>query len=169
MIRSQFCRSQAERALKECGIGEPPVPVNVVVQRHGFRLVPRSSWVQSGSRDARILPSRGIIEHNANGHWPWVRFSIAHELGHYVLRHGVDTFPYSSQEDTEGGTPDPDQLMHREAELFAAHLLMPRRWLTDDVKRGLSPRALEERYEVSKSALWIALSQYRLLPLIKPN
>jgi hypothetical protein len=169
MIRTKFCRSQAEQILTECGISEPPVPIDLVVQRHGFRLVARSDWERAGSRDARILPDRALIEYDARGYWPTVRFSIAHELGHYVLRHGIDTFAYTGQEDTEGDALDPDQLMHREAELFAAHLLMPRQWLTQDVKRNLGPSALQKRYEVSKTALWIAFRQYRLLGLIRPN
>ncbi len=168
VIRSKLCRSEAERVLKECVIGGPPVPIEVVVQRHGFRLIRRSDWERSGTRDARILPSTGVIEYSM-GYWPRVRFSIAHELGHYVLRHGVDTFPYASEEGAETDTPNPDKLMHREAELFAAHLLMPRTWLTDDVKRGVNPKALQKRYEVSDSALWIALTQYRLVRLLKPS
>lgn len=58
-----------------------------------------------------------IITVNENHHPNRQRFTIAHELGHYVLGHG-------SKEDVlyRNGDSDPDEI---EANAFAAEILMP--------------------------------------------
>lgn len=59
-----------------------------------------------------------IIAVNENHHPNRQRFTIAHELGHYVLGHG-------SKEDVlyRNGESDPDEV---EANAFAAEILMPK-------------------------------------------
>lgn len=59
-----------------------------------------------------------IITVNENHHPNRQRFTIAHELGHYVLGHG-------SKEDVlyRNGESDPDEI---EANAFAAEILMPK-------------------------------------------
>lgn len=59
-----------------------------------------------------------IITVNENHHPNRQRFTIAHELGHYVLGHG-------SKEDVlyRNGDSDPDEV---EANAFAAEILMPK-------------------------------------------
>ena len=74
------------------------------------------------------------------------RFSIAHELGHLLLRHN----PLGRI----GEPRDPDQ--ERQADRFASELLMPESLLRGDCEK-LPFEALCRRYRVSRQAMRIRL------------
>ena len=76
------------------------------------------------------------------------RFSVAHELGHLLLRHE----PVSRI----GEPRDLDQ--ERQADRFASELLMPFSLLREDCRR-LSFDALCRRYRVSRQAMRIRLER----------
>ncbi len=85
------------------------------------------------------------------------RFSEAHELGHAVLRHEAGY--YLEYKTHDAGEPPgyryPDE---REANAFAASLLMDERWIRDDFASGIrSVTDLAERYEVSEVAMGFRL------------
>jgi hypothetical protein len=83
----------------------------------------RSSQNSSG----RVLVRRGIREGGRK------RFTIAHEIGHYIM-HGVQQMPCSSRviEGWRIGQPAPE----READIFASELLLP----TSDVTLHINKR-----------------------------
>lgn len=74
------------------------------------------------------------------------RFSIAHELGHYFLHHKTLTHIDEKR--------SPQQ--ERQADIFAAELLMPERLLSVDSENCSLPE-LAKRYRVSRQALDIRL------------
>jgi hypothetical protein len=87
-------------------------------------------------------------------HHPRTRFSIAHELGHffieahhYYLRHGGR--PHPSRSEFRRG----DKRIEREADAFAASLLLPTHLVLPEVNRAeLSPQLLDQlsaRYKTS--------------------
>ncbi len=89
---------------------------------------------------------RAVLLVNASLPQGRARFSVAHELGHLLLRH-----------DPVGriGEPrDPEQ--ERQADRFASELLMPDFLLREDSGR-LSFDALCRRYRVSRQAMRIRL------------
>ena len=89
------------------------------------------------------------------------RFTMAHELGHFIL-HKEESLHYDSME--------PDMIFFRaegkisayetEANHFAASLLMPEEMVREDFSVSPEVDALAEKYEVSKSAM-----MYRLINL----
>jgi Zn-dependent peptidase ImmA (M78 family) len=79
------------------------------------------------------------------------RFSIAHELGHYLLNHELITRV------DEERSPN----LERQADVFAAELLLPERFLSVDRKIFTSVE-LVKRYKVSRQALSIRLEELRL-------
>ena len=91
------------------------------------------------------------------------RFSIGHEIGHYVLH--TDSFVFSPHEDPESAlyAEDPDKELEREADYFSSVLLVPPQWLRKDVDAGMLPEQLANRYQVSQEVIFIALQQHRLL------
>lgn len=73
------------------------------------------------------------------------RFTLAHELGHYMFGHASRS-PFSDYE--EPGNQE------AEANCFAAELLIPTSELAKDLKNGLKPKDLTGKYDVSEDALW---------------
>jgi Zn-dependent peptidase ImmA (M78 family) len=77
---------------------------------------------------------------------------VAHELGHAVLGH--DAIYHLDWDEHAGNDPHYRYLDEREANSFAAALLMDARWIRKDVGEGLrNPRALAQRYQVSEAAM----------------
>lgn len=68
------------------------------------------------------------------------RFTVAHEIGHFVMGHGSCDLCADSNEE-------------REANQFAAELLMPPSLLRDDFKRESDIGELSKKYMVSMEAL----------------
>jgi Zn-dependent peptidase ImmA (M78 family) len=74
------------------------------------------------------------------------RFTVAHELGHAVLRHQV-----------------PADKLEVEANAFAAELLLPREALRQAARERLSFPAVAARFNTSRQATLIALTSAGLL------
>ncbi len=123
----------------------PPIPIHEIADSHFDLYVRRVSPEEM--RDAPgcpelaagevlsglLLPSLGEIWVNAEeaGLWPErERFTIAHELGHHVLHAtGQQTLfcrkPSIDPEDKPAAAREPLPVIEREANTFAAALLMP--------------------------------------------
>jgi Zn-dependent peptidase ImmA (M78 family) len=85
------------------------------------------------------------------------RFTIAHELGHFFLHPQKDTFVEFRD---NGITITPRSLKEIQANQFAAALLMPRKYLLEDIanyqETGITDaviHALAERYQVSDKSM----------------
>ena len=83
------------------------------------------------------------------------RFTIAHEIAHYILHRDqigngiVDDALYSSILSNE---------IEKEANEFATEILMPMRLLTNSIREhGIDPKKLAEEYFVSETAMAIRL------------
>ncbi|HMM12892.1 MAG TPA: ImmA/IrrE family metallo-endopeptidase [Bacteroidales bacterium] len=113
----------------------------------------------------------------SNPSHPRVRFSFAHELGHYIIDdHRVNlrkpgVRPHGSQ-----GMLWIDIKAEREAEYFAAALLMPREWVLYDLRgRKFSAALIEEisnNYQVSYTAAlmrFIELGNHPILVVCSHN
>ena len=93
-----------------------------------------------------LREGRGVLLVNSSLPQGRARFSIAHELGHLLLRHN----PLGRI----GEPRDPDQ--ERQADRFASELLMPESLLREDCEK-LPFEALCRRYRVSRQAMRIRL------------
>jgi Zn-dependent peptidase ImmA (M78 family)/DNA-binding XRE family transcriptional regulator len=92
------------------------------------------------------------------------RFSVAHELGHFVFdRDRGLMLDFVGSESVQASDDQESLAVEINANRFAADLLMPRDWLIRDVKQyGQDVRFLSKRYEVSEQALWFRLLSLKL-------
>ena len=130
--KEQTVRRVANEVLDELAFVRPPVVPDEVARAKGIRLEEHRS--PPGVYGALYLDDRGFgIVVSSACHSPGHRaFTIAHELGHYHIEGHVDVmFPHGrhAQIPSQGGhfrsCRDPRE---READWFAAELLMPERW-----------------------------------------
>lgn len=120
VARRKYARARrlARRMLWECGIDEASkIDPLVLVGRLGIVVIygpldgPTAQIFRHGER-AVMRVSNSIVQIGRRN------FTIAHELGHYLLGHGIPSG--TEQESIERTT-----YQEREADVFAAELLMP--------------------------------------------
>ena len=105
-----------------------------------------------------IPPGRPVIAVNSARPLCRRRFSIAHEIGHYILRHNSLLFSGSGGE----GMIKRDPKQERAANAFAAEFLMPKMALSREAHK-YSLRGLARRYMVSMQAMEIRLKELGLV------
>lgn len=154
-MNKSISRQKVQSLLAMSEITEPPVDVERIAEDLGFMIVPydfpdkRRGVIHIDGTDKAI----GINENQSK---QMQRFTIAHELGHFLYghQHYEKTFV-----DDESRFKSPHFHQEREADIFAAELLMPREWLEQDVAQiGLKAEELAEKYNVSEQAMWIRLT-----------
>ena len=158
-IRTHFCEKKAEEVLGDAGITGPPVDVKGLAESLFLQIV----HTNTGEHGGRALLEHGEIHVDASESPAGQRFSIGHEIGHYLLH--PDGFVFSAHEDPESElyAEDPASELEREANYFSGVLLVPPRWLRKDVDAGLTPAELANRYQASQEVIFIALERHRLL------
>ena len=158
-VRTHFCEMKAEEILRDAGITVPPVDVKGLAGSLFLQIV----HSDTGEHGGRALLEHGEIHVNISESPAGQRFSIGHEIGHYLLHR--DGFVFSSHEDPHSQlfSEDPDRELEREADYFSSVLLVPPRWLRKDVDAGFMPADLAMRYQVSQEVIFIALERHRLL------
>jgi Zn-dependent peptidase ImmA (M78 family) len=92
------------------------------------------------------------------------RFTIAHEIAHDILNHGLTVSLFKKEVVFYRSTSNPQLIMEFEANYFAACFLMPRDLLLIDLKSKsfISEETIDElavRYSVSPKAMAIRLSE----------
>ena len=123
-------RKVARQLLKDVGVSNPPIMIKDVVNQ-----VKKSSdlsvypWAFGDDTDG-IQVTRGdsaTIGYNQAQHRHRQRFTVAHEIGHFMLGHtnGNSIFDLNSKK--------PEEI---EANQFAAELLMPLAFLNKEIKNG---------------------------------
>jgi Zn-dependent peptidase ImmA (M78 family) len=159
----------AIRVLKRLRISEPPVDVSEVARNLGIRV----ELVDLGD-DCSGMLVRGkdgaVIGVNYGHHPNRQRFTIAHEIGHFELHEGgtyVDrgtTFRLRSTEMNSGSAVE-----EREANQFAAALLMPSAWVRHELRGEAlelgddeALRELCSRFGVSTQAMLYRLVNLRV-------
>jgi Zn-dependent peptidase ImmA (M78 family)/DNA-binding XRE family transcriptional regulator len=145
----------ADELLEKAGVEEPPVRVQDLAIACGVLVIKRAmsddlSGLVFDMNDAAVIAVNS--DHGENRQ----RFSIAHELGHYLLSHH-DRFHIDL---TEGDPPGYDWQTERAANEFAAELLMPREMVLRELGQALDTHRLGKRFRVSELAMG-----YRLVNL----
>lgn len=178
-VRRKHIRSLAREILAKYSIHEAPVPVEKIVQNLGIELKKEQVDDElSGFLVRDMRQGTAIIGVNAGHPSKRVRFTIAHELGHYLLHEG-ETVHFDGKSPgltvvnlrnakSSEGIDDNE----KEANLFAAELLMPADFLERDLhdvsEDFISDDAIQdlaERYEVSVQALTFRLANLEYLEL----
>lgn len=160
----------ARQTLDKVGAHRVPVPVEHVAAALGL-TVERGRFGDDISGLLVMHDGRGIIGVNADHAATRQRFTIAHEIGHFVLhRNAMQVFidhqfftPYLAAF-RDGTSSTGSDRLEREANAYAAELLMPADLLGHAVA-GLELEAADEeviatlasRFQVSKQAMTIRL------------
>lgn len=166
---SETVEARAERLLAELGLEMTPIPVDRVAARLGVQ-VERTTFGDDVSGVLVIEDGRGVIGVNA-AHAPVrQRFTIAHEIGHYMLHR--DELPVFIDKQMrqylavfrDGQSASGEHRREREANGFAAALLMPAALLREEVDRlrldledEESVGVLAARFKVSQRAMDLRL------------
>ncbi len=152
-------REKAQSILKMARITEAPIDVAAVAKVLGFKVVP---FAFPNQRKGMVVIENDIKAIGVNESHPksLQRYTVGHELGHYL--NGHSHFENQLIED-ETRFHDHHFQQEREADLFAAELLMPKDFLEKDLaEMGLDIPKLLEKYQVSEQALWIRLTSLNL-------
>ena len=167
-IRS--ARYHGEALAETCGFTKPPIDVERVAKHLRLKI----GYADLGDDVSGLLISKGdttAIAVQASDAPNRRRFTIAHEIGHFYLRHQFEPGEHVHVDHGHAITPrnsrsrtgvDPKEI---EANQFAACLLMPTKLLEARIKalrtgslRDSHVTYLANEFEVSEQAMTIRLS-----------
>ena len=160
-------KKQVEKILKQFSINSTPIDVEKIVNELGIEISYAPSTKYSGmlikKTDGKVL--MGINNDEGTGR---MRFTTAHELGHYILYPNESvTIDYRTKEYiTE--KPKKEKIV----DFFAANLLMPEVLVRNDFKKVIKNKIffeqdlveLSNRYQVSRDAMKWRLINLKLIP-----
>jgi Zn-dependent peptidase ImmA (M78 family) len=172
MTRKEAAQAATE-LLGQHPVVEPPVPVEQIAIAHGIQVArSAAAWSESGFllRDG----DRTIIGINSRNSPRRQRFSIAHELGHWMLHDGkpliVDqSVLINKRDEISSQASDLEEI---QANQFAAALLMPedfvRRALKETMSQSIGSReelitVMAREFDVSTEAMGWRLINLGLL------
>ncbi|HEX8372479.1 MAG TPA: ImmA/IrrE family metallo-endopeptidase [Chthoniobacterales bacterium] len=138
----------ASKAAKELGFS-PGDNIEQLIERLGGRVT-KSDWksaAETGSLTVRGPRDFSISLSPMSGDRR-SRFTIAHELGHYILHSDAGKKPLFIRRDGSGP-------VEWEANWFAAGFLMPQEFFQTKVAEGFGNAELAEHFGVSKEAVQI--------------
>ena len=161
---------QAEKILRDSGAWRVPVPIDLVA--HCLGLKTEASVLGDDISGLLVVEKkRGAIGYNSTHAPVRQRFTVAHEIGHYVMhvknstrsRRFIDRFVAFRDDESSAGN-DWEEV---EANAFGAALLMPARLVREEIKKHCLDlddeddlNALAKQFNVSTSAM-----SYRLVNL----
>jgi Zn-dependent peptidase ImmA (M78 family) len=167
-VRYKVTKRKAEELLRSLEVTEPPVPVERIARSLGLaiRYEPFDGDL-SGLLQRRVRG--GVLGVNSLHSETRQRFTIAHEIGHYLLHddpiHVDEGFSVRFRDGVSAEASDPAEI---EANRFAANLIMPETLLLDDFAKLIPGRmdweedavirAFAKRYKVSVQAMTLRLS-----------
>jgi Zn-dependent peptidase ImmA (M78 family) len=180
-IRRKQIRELVENLLAQHHVTEGAVPVERIVKSCGIDI--KLDEVDDDLSGFLVRENKGkkrsLIGANKSHHPHRQRFTIAHELGHFLLHQGESvhldehrqgfTINMRNRESATGEDSD-----EREANLFAAELLMPAKFLQKDLsgqnldlleEEGVLLHKLARKYKVSTQALTFRLANLGYIKL----
>ena len=167
---SMSMERKAEQSLVKAGVATTPVPVELVAKHLDIRI----ESADLGEDCSAVLVrngNRAVIGVNKEHHPNRRRFSIAHEIAHFVLHEGdtyIDKGYRVHFRDLESGSGT--KLEEMEANAFAAALLMPAKEVREafkqqpfDLTEDDSLRMLANKFAVSTQAMTYRLMNLQLI------
>ncbi len=167
--RQREIEEKAGEILHLSGVDSPPVAIDRIVWQHSVKIkFSRMDLQVSGI--LMVKDGKGIIGVQSADPPVRQRFTIAHELGHYVLhiQQGKQVFVEDKMyRKVESG--DDERRMEQEANIFAAAILMPEKLVckeletfTESCSRPYKIKRLAERFCVSEAAMTFRLTNLEL-------
>lgn len=164
MTRVGYARNMARKLIRQLDITAPPVPVEDVADFVGLKVIPYGFPKEVSGV---LVVSDDVMAIGVNkAHVPVrQRFSIAHEIGHFMLSHDDFFFLDFTDSTLENlNREETNKDAEVEANEFAAELLMPTEMVKRDFRPGeTNPKEMAAAYGVSEQALWIKLGSARLV------
>jgi Zn-dependent peptidase ImmA (M78 family) len=164
----------AEKVLTETNTYQIPVPIDLVTDRLGLTF----EAAELGANMSGMLVvenERGAIGYNASHAPVRQRFTIAHEIGHYILhlkrnrksQFFIDPYVVFRRDDSSSSGSDKEEI---EANQFAAALLMSEKLLRNEITKNQldlddddAVAFLAKRFHVSNAAMTNRLIGLRFL------
>ena len=149
-------KNRVKSILEKLNITEAPVPIEKVAELFSLPIIYYPKFPNSVS--GVIIKDEDLYAIGVNESHPKVRqrFTIAHELGHYIMGHDENKILDDSF--------DKDTDKEREANGFASEILMPYEILKADIeKKPHDIPSLARKYEVSEQAMAIRLLESNLI------
>lgn len=165
--RYSYIERLAERLLEQSGVVQPPVPIEQMARAAGCKIVPAKLRDVSGIL-VRSAES-ATIGYNSDHAITRRRFTIAHELGHYLLHEGKEIrydydFKINLRSSASSEGRDVEEI---EANFFAASILIPDNILAHDprteyldLEDDSKIEMLAKSYKVSRQAMSLRLSRF---------
>lgn len=159
---------QVGKILRENDVLRPPVPVEKIAERYGIEV--RYESAEDELSGALIRKGNEVvIGVNASHHPNRQRFTIAHEIAHFLLHDGVEMhvdqdFRVNLRDQRSSEAVSREEI---QANGFAAELLMPKEFIVRDIRRFPAvdeavKERLANRYRVSKRAMELRLANLGL-------
>jgi len=162
---NSYIEQKSEKLLVESKCYRVPIPIENCAKYLDIKLEPLE--LDENVAGFLLLKDDKVVHIGYNKSNPKnrIRFTIAHEIGHYLL-HAKDSTLFVDKEvlyrDVNSSTGE--LLREREANAFAASLLMPQKLITQEVdKHKKEPTdklisQLAKKFKVSQQAITIRLS-----------
>lgn len=165
-VRAAGARDAAEQLLAAARLtGAPPVDVAELARRCGVRVL---GFDFAGMVDGLVAqlpdgPAIGLDTGQPNEQRR--RFTLAHELGHHLLRHSASFhLDFFDAGGSAGDAPGYNWQHERAANEFAANLLMPADLVRRESDRVSAINQLAVAFDVSRQAMAFRLATLGLRP-----
>lgn len=159
---------RAEALISEFGITSPTeLDVEAIAWEAGMEV--RYEPLNGCEATLVGVKSQAIATIRPSGNRGRERFSIAHELGHWNLHRGKS---FRCRVDDLSENMTSDTALEREADSFAAHLLMPRSLFDSAIRSGAQMPTFKhidevaQAFEVSMATAVIRMAEVDSLPVI---
>ncbi len=145
-------RTQAARLLLMAGVAREPVSLRDVVSALNLEVVQTAREPFMSEAALEPMGDGYAIVLHGDGDERRRRFTIAHEIGHFVLH------PGRPRMERGGRVTEAGRFEEREADVFAAELLMPEALVREAVyEQGVDVVRLSDRFQVSRKAMQLRL------------
>lgn len=171
-MRARVAEQKAQEILSTIGYQQLPIKVEEIVKKLNIELVRKD--LPSEIHGALYVSGieRPIIIVNKSQSSRRIRFTIAHELGHYLLKHGAEMHVDKQilfRDERSSTAQDNAEIA---ANVFAAELLMPRELVFEKYSEFVKEvfkdddalvSKLAEVFEVSSVAMGYRLKNLKLI------
>src|ERR1035437_1546684 len=192
IIIPAYTNKDIERIISEkiTSIGDhPPIEVDLIAEKLGFDLIPLHGIKNISSTDAYLSIDKNEIAFDPDVVPVRIRFSIAHELGHYFLHYDIIKeirfMNYDEWKSQLNNIPGwfwgkvetqanlfvgillaPKELIIKCIPLFKDQLILAKKHIPDDIDsvREYLTVPLARKFEVSDDVMRIRLSREKINP-----
>lgn len=165
IFEKELIEKKVEKLLKTTGVKKMPVDVEKIAEKLGLNI----EYKPYEGKFSGVLIRHGdnaTIGVNSQHHEHRQRFTIAHEIGHYLFHQGDLIIDKAISVNYRGNDEHVNYQKEREANFFASELLMPTKLFLKELTKyqiDLNDedqiKELATKFQVSQQAFMIRLSQ----------